>query len=144
MVQEMKVQATLEQGISFAVTTESGHRFGLDGAPDVGGENAGPRPTEVLLGSLAGCAGLGIIGILRKMRQQVSAYEIRIQAERSEQRPHIFTHITVEHILTGHQIQPAAVERAIALNEERYCSVSAMLAQSSRITQTYQIHENGE
>jgi putative redox protein len=143
MAGEMRAQATLTQGVSFAVTTGSGHRIVLDGARDAGGQDEGPRPMEMLLTALAGCAGIGIIGILRKMHQDVSGYEIRVHGERSEELPRVFTEITIEHILTGRQLEPAAVKRAIALDEERYCGVNAMLGQSARITQTFQIREEG-
>ncbi len=142
MAGEMNVQAKLTEGVSFAVTTESGHQIILDGSSQAGGQNAGPSPMELLLTALAGCAGIGIIGILRKMRQQVSAYDIRVHATRVEQHPKIFEHITVEHILTGEQLSSSAVERAIALNEEYYCGVSAILGKSARITSTFQIIED--
>lgn len=139
MTGQTYVRAVLEQGVSFAVVTGSGQRVGLDGSPSAEGLKAGPGPMEMLLASLAGCTGTGVIGILRKMRQRVSAYEVHVHAERREQHPRVFTHITVEHILVGDQLDPTAVARAIKLNEERYCAVSVMLRQSVPIVQTFQI-----
>jgi putative redox protein len=104
-------------------------------------QDAGPRPMELLLAALAGCAGMDIIAILRKMRQQVTAYEVRVHGERAEQQPKPFTEITVEHILTGHAIKPEAVQRAIDLTEQRYCGVSAMLDKAATLTHTFRIVE---
>lgn len=128
MATEMTVQATLETGISFDVETGSGFHIVLDSPTSSEEPTRGASPMEMLLVGLAGCSGMDIISILRKKRQEVTAYEIHIHGKRAETHPQVFVEITVEHILTGHNIQPNAVQRAIQLTEERYCGVSATLS----------------
>jgi putative redox protein len=137
MAYAMDVQATLAGEMRFDIETGSGHTITLDTAE----QDAGPRPMELLLAALAGCAGMDIIAILRKMRQEVTAYTVRVHGERAEQQPRPFTAITVEHIITGHAIKPAAVQRAIDLTEQRYCGVSAMLDKAATLTHTFRIVE---
>jgi putative redox protein len=139
MANEMTVRATLESGMCFDVETGSGHHVILDVAEHDGGQDSGPRPMEMLLVALASCAGMDIISILRKKRQQISAYELRIHGLRAEEHPKVFLDITVEHNFTGHNIQPEAVERAIQLTEERYCGASAMLEKTATIKHTFSI-----
>ena len=137
------VRATLETGMRFDVETGSGHHILLDAAGHNGGQNTGPQPMEILLVGLAGCAGMDIIAILRKKRQDITVYEIRIHGERTEEYPRVFVGITIEHIFTGHAVQPAAVERAIQLTEERYCGASAILGKTAKLTHTFCIIEAG-
>jgi len=127
----------------FDIETGSGHHILLDAAEHNGGQNTGPQPMEILLVSLAGCAGMDIIAILRKKRQDITAYETRIHGERTEEYPRVFVEITIEHIFTGHAVQPAAVERAIQLTEERYCGASAILGKTAKLTHTFRIIEAG-
>ena len=137
------VRATLETGMHFDVETGSEHHILLDAAEHNGGQNTGPQPMEILLVGLAGCAGMDIIAILRKKRQDITAYEVRIHGERTEEYPRVFVEITIEHIFTGHTVQPAAVERAIQLTEERYCGASAILGKTAKLTHTFRIIEVG-
>ncbi|HTI13577.1 MAG TPA: OsmC family protein [Dictyobacter sp.] len=141
MANNMAVQAQLTQGSSFTIQTGSGHTIVLDSPPDKGGVNAGPRPMEMLLTALAGCAGIGIIGILRKMHQDVTNYEVRVNGTRAETNPQVFTHITVEHIFTGHNLQAASIQRAIDLDRENYCGANAMLSKAANVEHTFQIIE---
>jgi putative redox protein len=141
MALEMQVQAQLSSGTSFAVETGSGHTITLDAAPDKGGDNLGPRPMELLLTALAGCAGIGVIGIARKMHQDITGYEIRVRGERAENHPQVFTHIVVEHIFTGRHLQASSLQRAIDLDAERYCGVNVMLGSAARIVHTLEIRE---
>jgi putative redox protein len=138
MAHAMDVQATLAGEMRFDIETGSGHTITLDSSEP----GAGPRPMELLLAALAGCAGMDIITILRKMRQQVSAYTVHVHGERTEQQPRPFTAITVEHIISGHDIKSEAVQRAIDLTEERYCGVSAMLGKAATLTHTFRIIED--
>jgi putative redox protein len=138
MAYAMDIQATLAGEMRLDVETGSGHIITLDTAE----QDAGPRPMELLLAALAGCAGMDIIAILRKMRQEVIAYTIRVHGERAEQQPRPFTEITVEHIITGHAVKPATVQRAIGLTEQRYCGVSAMLDKAATLTHTFRIVES--
>ena len=133
----MTVQAVCETGMRFDVETGSGHHLALDAGMDKGGQDEGPRPMEMLLVALATCAGMDILSILRKKRQKVTHYEVRVYGKRTEEYPRVFTDITVEHILTGAPIQPEAVQRAIDLTEEKYCAASAMLGKSATITHTF-------
>ncbi len=144
MANDMTVRATLETGMRFDVETGSGHHVMLDAAEHNGGQDRGPRPMEMLLVALAGCAGMDIISILRKKRQDITGYEVRIHGERVEEYPRVFVHIIVEHIFTGHNIRPEAVERAIELTEERYCGASAMLGKTATLKHTFLITKEAE
>ena len=141
MADAMTVQAQLTHGRSFTLQTGSGHQIVLDAAIEGGGDDEGPRPMEMLLTALAGCSGIGIIGILRKMRQDVTNYEVRVNGERSETEPRVFTRITVEHIFTGRNLQPASIQRAIDLDRENYCGANAMLSKAAQIEHTFKIQE---
>ena len=140
LVKSMHVEAHLVEGLRFDVTATSGHSITLSS----GEQNAGPSPMEMLLAALAGCTGIGVIGILRKMRQDVIDYQVRVHGERSGDYPQIFTHITVEHIVTGRGVRAEAVQRAIDLDIEHYCSVHAMLSKAATIVHTFQIQEPAE
>jgi putative redox protein len=144
MAEVMAVQATLETGMRFEVEAGSGHRVTLDAAEHSGGHNEGFRPMEMLLVGLAGCTGMDVISILRKKRQDVTGYEVHVQGVRAEDHPMVFVEITVEHVVTGHHIQPEAVARAIELSEERYCGAGAMLGKVAHLTHTYRIVETAE
>jgi len=123
----------------FDVETGSGHHVTLDAAEHNGGQDTGPRPMEMLLVALASCAGMDIITILRKKRQEITGYELRVHGMRAEDHPKVFLDITVEHIFTGHNIRPEAVERAIELTEDRYCGASATPSKTATIKNTFSI-----
>jgi putative redox protein len=132
--------ATLEAGMSFRGRTSSGFELALDAAPDVGGRERGPRPLELVLLGLAGCTGMDVISILRKMRQDVTGYEVRVRGdERAPDFPTVFTRISVEHVICGHDVNEAAVARAVELSATRYCPVSAMLGKAAEVVHTYRI-----
>lgn len=135
MANDMSVQAyNIGEG-TFKIDTQSGHSIVLSSVT----EDQGPRPMEMLLVALAGCAGVGISGILRKMRQDVTAYEIRVHGERAEKDPKVFTTIAVEHIFTGRNLQPESIQRAIDLDTNNYCGVNVMLSSSAQIVHSFQI-----
>lgn len=144
MANDMTVHATLETGMRFDVETGSGHHIILDAAEHNGGQDTGPRPMEMLLVALASCAGMDIITILRKKRQEITGYELRVHGMRAEDHPKVFLEITVEHIFTGSNIKPEAVERAIQLTEDRYCGASAMLEKAATIKNTFRIIEESK
>jgi len=144
MAEQMTATVRLETGMLFDAEAGSGHHVTLDAAEHDGGQNAGFRPMELLLVGLGGCTGMDVISILRKKRQQVTGYEVRVSGIRAEDHPMVFVEITVEHIVTGHHIQPAAVERAIQLSEERYCGAGAMLGKVAHLTHTFRIVEVAE
>lgn len=137
MANEMSVQARSIGEGTFEIDTGSGHTLILSSVT----EDKGARPMEMLLVALAGCAGVGISGILRKMRQHVTAYEIRVHGERTEKDPKVFTTITVEHIFTGKNLQPENIQRAIDLDTTNYCGVNVMLSSSAKIEHSFQIRE---
>jgi len=136
MTERVHVQAKFDTGARFSVESGSGHSMTLDGEHDTG-----YSPMELVLASLAGCSGISVISIVLKKQQVVTNYQVRVEGIRAETYPLVFTDITVEHILTGHNIRPEAVERAIELAETRYCPVSVMLGKVTNLKQTYQIIE---
>lgn len=119
MAETMHARAILEAGMRFEGQAGSGHCVTLDAAEHGGGQNTGFRPMELLLVGLAGCTGMDVLSMLRKMRQQVTAYEVQVTGIRAEDHPMVFREITVEHIITGHALQPEAVARALQLSESR-------------------------
>src|SRR2546430_14849970 len=144
MAEQMNATVRLETGMCFDAEAGSGHHLTLDAAEHAGGHNVGFRPMELLLVGLAGCTGMDVITILLKKRQDVTAYEVHVTGIRAEEHPMVFVEITVEHIVTGHRIQPEAVARAIKLSEERYCGAGAMLGKVAHLTHTYRIVEVAE
>jgi putative redox protein len=141
MGEVMTAGATLSTRMAFAAETGSGHAVVMDAADHAGGENRGPRPMELFLVGLAGCTGMDVISILRKKRQNVTAYDVHVRGERAEMDPKVFTHITVEHVVTGHDISPAAVARAIELSETTYCGAGATLGKTATLQHTFRIVE---
>lgn len=144
MANAMTVKAVLQEGMCFDAETGSGHHLLLDAAEHNGGADKGPRPMEMLLVTLATCAGMDILSILRKKRQQITGYEVLVHGERTEEHPRVFVDITAEHVFTGHAIQIQAVERAIALTEEKYCGASTMLGKAARLTYIFRVFEEQE
>lgn len=141
MAKEIDMVARLASGMHFQVMTEKGYQIDLDMADDEGGEEQGPQPMEMLLVGLAGCAGMSNLLILRKRKQDVRQYEIRIHGERADLHPQVFIEITVEHLVTGKGIKPEIMERAMKMTEQKYCGASVMLAKTARIYQTYRLIE---
>jgi len=134
--------ATLDDGMSFIGRTGSGFSLVLDSTPDAGGQERGPCPMELVLVSLAGCTGMDVIAMLRKMRQDVTGYEVRVRGdERAPDFPRVYTKITVEHVFRGRELVDATVARAVELSATRYCPVSAMLGESAEVTHTYRIEQ---
>lgn len=141
MAEVMSACATLTGAMQFTGAAGSGHTVVMDAAEEHDGHDAGFRPMELLLVGLAGCTGMDVISLLRKQRQQVSEYAVQVRGERATDHPMVFTSITVEHVVTGHHINRAALARAIELSETRYCGVGAMLGKSARLTHSYRIVE---
>lgn len=137
----MKAQVTWQGGMEFVGTADSGHTIVLDAAPDVGGSDKGFRPMELMAISLAGCTAMDVISILRKKRQEVTGFEVRVEGPRAKDHPHVFTEIEVTYVLRGRGIDPAAVERAMQLSEEKYCPAQAMLRNAAPIALKYEIVE---
>lgn len=137
----MKARIEWKDGASFLATSGSGHAVLMDGPPEGGGENRGPRPMEMLLMGTGGCAAFDVVLILRKSRQNISNCEVEIEAERAQQEPKVFTRLHLHFILTGKNLNPSQVERAIRLSAEKYCSASIMLGKTAVLTHDYEIVE---
>ena len=135
-----KVQLTqpLRLERQFIATTGSEHHLVLD--DPAGG--TGPKPIELVAVALAGCTAFDVITILRqKYHQKVTGYEVRVEGEQAERPPQVFTEVRIVHAITGYEIDPAAVEEAIRLSEEKYCSVGAMVKRTATLHTTYEIVE---
>ena len=131
----------IEGGMSFVAETGSNHVVMMDGPPDAGGRNLAPRPMELLLAGTGGCTAFDVVMILQKSRQAVTGCEVSLQAERAETDPKVFTRIHFHFSVKGKALKPDAVERAIKLSKERYCSASIMLGQTAEITHDFEILE---
>ena len=137
----MRARIKWVEGVSFLGQTESNHSVLMDGAPEAGGKNLGPRPMELVLLGTGGCTAFDVVHILKKSRQQVTDCVAEIQAERAETDPKVFTKIHFHFIITGKQLNAEQVERAIHLSAEKYCSASIMLGKTSLITHDFEIVE---
>jgi len=129
------------EGMSFAAKTETGHTIIMDGAPEHGGRNLGARPMELVLAGTGGCTAFDVVMILRKSRQDVTDCVAELDAERAATDPKVFTRIHVHFIVTGRNLNPTQVERAIALSADKYCSASIMLGKTATITHDFEIVE---
>ena len=127
--------------MNFTGTAETGFTLPLDAEPAVGGDNEGFRPLELMGISLAGCTAMDVISILQKKRQEVTGFEVKVHADRADEFPKVFTHVTVEYNIIGHNVDPVAVERAIELSSTKYCPAQAMLAKAVTIEHKYTIVE---
>ena len=129
-------------GMLFIARTGSGHVAAMDGAPEGGGHNLAPRPMEMLLAGTGGCAAYDVVLILKRGRHKVTNCQVKLSAERAETDPKVFTRIHFEFVVSGQGLPQAAVERAVQLSHEKYCSASAMLSKSAEITHSVTIVEN--
>jgi putative redox protein len=129
----------LVDGMTFRATSGTGHQVVMGAAPEVGGAELGPRPMEMLLLGLGGCTGMDVISMLRKMRQDVTSYQIRLNGDRATEHPTTFTAIGVEHVIRGRALSAEAVKRAVELSANRYCSAAAMLRRAAHMDETYRI-----
>ena len=126
-------------GVAFVAETGSGHAFVMDGAPDGGGRNLGPRPMEAVLAGTGGCAAYDVVVILRKSGQNISGCEVRLTSERAEADPKVFTRIHMHFIVRGKDLKSSMIENAIKLSHNKYCSASIMLGKMAEITHDYEI-----
>ncbi|MBF0272947.1 MAG: OsmC family protein [Magnetococcales bacterium] len=132
----------LIDGIQMVGESGSGHTVVMDGSLEVGGRNMGVRPMELFLIGLGGCASIDVLTILRKGRHIVNNCEVVIKGERAEQDPKVYVEIEMHFVVTGKDIPSKAVERAIQLSEEKYCSAAAMLSKTATIRSTFDIVES--
>ncbi len=139
----MKAKVSWFDGMSFVGETESGHAIVMDGAPDAGGRNLGPRPMETVLVGTGGCTAFDVVLILKRSRQEVTGCHIELDADRAETDPKVFTRIHMHFVVRGRNLKPSMVENAIKLSHQKYCSASIMLAKTAEITHDYEIVEEG-
>ena len=138
----MKATVDWTGNASFKVTSGSGHSVQLDGPPDHGGRNLGPRPMEMLLMGLGGCSSFDVMSILNKSRQDVTACHAELEADRADAIPAVFTRIHLHFVVTGNRLKENLVKRAVSLSAEKYCSASIMLEKAGvEITHSYEIRE---
>lgn len=135
----MKMRVKWAEGVSFLAQTETNHTIVMDGAPEGGGRNLGPRPMETVLAGAGGCTAYDVITILKKARQRVSDCWIEIEADRAAVDPRVFTRIHFHFVIVGIDLQPKQVERAITLSAEKYCSASIMLGKTATITHDFEL-----
>jgi len=127
--------------MSFVAETGSGHMVAMDGAPEAGGRNLAPRPLELLLAGTGGCTAFDVVSILKKSRQDITDCAVRLTAERAEEDPKVFTRIDLHFIVKGRGLKPEAVERAVRLSAEKYCSASIMLGKTAKMNHSWEIVE---
>lgn len=133
-------------GMGFVAETGSGHTLVMDGAPDTakpenGGLNLAPRPMETLLAGAGGCTAYDVVLILKRGRHDVRGCSVKLQAERAEVDPKVFTAINMHFTVTGRGVPAAAVERAIAMSHDKYCSASVMLGKTATISTSFEVVE---
>lgn len=128
-------------GMQFNATTGSGHTVAMDGAPEGGGNNLAARPMEVVLAGTGGCTAYDVVLILKRGRHAVQGCSVQLQADRADTDPKVFTRINFAFTVTGTALSREAVERAIQLSHDKYCSASAMLAKTADITWSLELVE---
>jgi len=126
-------------GMSFVGETSSGHAVVMDGPPEIGGHNLGPRPMEMVLLGLGGCTAVDVMMILQKGGQAVQDCRIEVSAERADTIPKVYTKIHLHYVVSGQGLSVAKVERAVNLSAEKYCSVSKMLEQAAELTHDFEL-----
>lgn len=137
----MHAKVNWKEGLSFEGTADSGFSINLDAEAQVGGTDNGFRPLELMAVSLAGCTAMDVVSILQKKRQDVTDFEVRVDVERAEEHPRVFTRADIHYLVSGHGVDEGAVLRAIELSAERYCPAQSMLAQVFPMELRYQIFE---
>jgi putative redox protein len=130
-----------DAGMAFVAETGSGHLLAMDGAADGGGRNLAPRPMETVLAGTGACTAYDVVLILKRGRQQVSGCQVKVEAQRADTEPKVFTRIHMHFSVSGKSLNEATVARAIQLSHEKYCSASAMLAKTAQITTGFDIIE---
>ena len=140
----MKARIKWIENVAFLGETESGHSLIMDGTPEAGGQNRGPRPMETVLIGTGACSAFDVIHILKKGREPITDCVVELTAERAPTDPKVFTAIHFHYIVTGNGLNAVKVERAIKLSAEVYCSASAMMAKTAKVTHDYEIFATGD
>ncbi len=138
---ECTIHWTPSTGMGFIAETGSGHVLAMDGAPDGGGRNLAPRPMETVLAGTGGCTAYDVVLILKRGRHDVRGCTVKLEADRAEKDPKVFTRIHMHFTVSGRGLPREAVERAISLSHERYCSASAMLSKTATMTTSFDLVE---
>ena len=133
-------------GMGFVAETGSGHTLMMDGAadaakPELGGQNLAPRPLELLLAGAGGCTAYDVVLILKRGRHAVVGCTVKLSAERAVTEPRVFTRINMHFTVTGKAVPPTAVERAIAMSHDKYCSATIMLAKTAQVSTSFEVLE---
>jgi putative redox protein len=121
-------------GALFVAEGGSGHTLTMDGAPDIGGRNLASRPMEVVLMGMGGCTAIDVVSMLKKQRQDIEGVEVSLSAERATEHPMVFTEVKLIYTVRGRKLNKALVERAVALSDEKYCSATAMIKKSAKVS----------
>ncbi|MDA9801813.1 OsmC family protein [Candidatus Pseudothioglobus singularis] len=137
----MNISVNWVDGLLMVGKSDSGHTITMDGPPESGGENLSVRPMEMLLLGVAGCTMIDVVTTLKKMRQDLSHLETKINAERATDHPKVFTDIHIQFILKGQNLDEKKVDKAITLSAEKYCSASIMLGETATITHDFEVVE---
>ena len=135
----MNISVNWVDGMLMVGKSHSGHSITMDGPPEIGGDNLGVRPMEMLLLGVAGCTMIDVVTTLKKMRQDLTNCETKLSAERADEHPKVFTDIHIQFIVKGQDLDPKKVEKAITLSAEKYCSASIMLGKTASITHDFEI-----
>jgi putative redox protein len=138
----MDVKVTWQNRLTFTGTGGTGFTVPLGASPSVGGDDDGFRPMELIAIGLAGCTAMDVISILGKKRQEVTSFEVHVHAEQAPDHPRVFTHFQIEYLITGKEIDEAAVQRAIELSETKYCPAQAMFKEIASIDLSYVIESD--
>ena len=137
----MKVRIKWVEEVCFVGESGSGHAIVMDGAPEGGGRNLGMRPMETVLVGTGGCSAYDVVHILKKSRAAIADCVVEIESERAADDPKVFTSIHMHFIVSGKNLKPQQVERAIELSADKYCSASIMLGKTAAITHDFEIRE---
>ena len=137
----MNISVNWVDGMLMVGKSHSGHSITMDGPPEIGGDNLGVRPMEMLLLGVAGCTMIDVVTTLKKMRQELTHCETKVNAERADDHPKVFTDIHIQFIIKGKDLDSKKVEKAITLSAEKYCSASIMLGKTASITHDFEIVE---
>jgi len=138
----MKSTVTWKENLAFEGQTDSGFSIPLDADTAVGGTSTGARPMEMIALGLAGCTAMDVISILKKKRQEITHFDVRVDAPRAHEHPKVFTSAVISYVIQGRNIDKDAVLRAIELTSTRYCPAQAMLGQVFPISLQYEIYED--
>ena len=137
----MNISVNWVDGMLMVGKSHSGHSITMDGPPEIGGDNLGVRPMEMLLLGVAGCTMIDVVTTLKKMRQELTHCETKVNAERADDHPKVFTDIHIQFFVKGNDLDSKKVEKAITLSAEKYCSASIMLGKTASISHDFEILE---